>query len=903
MKTFRSKLWPVLGFLVVVSLWVIVSQGRMLFGCETDTAAAATAPTGRSQILHSVGLPDKTCLFTISAFNNYGFVKSFLSRVEALHPDITCLIWVVADNRQVWGAQADKSLPSKILDDLPKRWHSVMVEELQPHMNFSFLELAFRYDLQCFNTAIKPAAFKFIFDRYKPSKILYFDNDIWIMQPLTAIMDALEEYSLVITPHATQPFPIDGKQQDERQIILAGQFNFGFVGLAATATTFQWLDFWGERLRYYGFAIPSEGMHFDQNWGDTILSYFPQEKYFILRDPRYNIAYWNLQYRGKHLHMVKDKVMYGSEPVVFMHFSGMSNLLNYNIETISQHQTRYKMSNFPKLRPIFEKYLAMLKAEDAMRWRHVPYGFGCFTDGTMIPDAVRTYYARMLDPGSSRRDDAVAFREFVAYHDPFKVDVGSKVSVLSWMLQGAHHLIVEPRGSDWVPEVAWQIYMSRPDVQSAFSDPFGKHREDLHGWFRSDGMRDHGLEPLKAHIIHVEQQQNSVVFQKRLPFGVNVYGWLNGVFGVGEASRLTLEALDEVGTPTAPILLPSNEQHEQRVTFVKPTRLPAYHFNLFVANALNTDEIRQKYPPGEWKRHYNIGYWAWELEVFPTPWLRNMEIFDEIWTVSDFVTNSILSAPGYAGKFSQPVTTMPMGLDMNLSMYRPNRELFDFPEGTMVFLVMFDFLSSFHRKNPLSALAAFKKAFELKPKAKVLLVIKCLLPTGHFAFEQEFWQLKDEVSKVSRVRIMIDVLSREDLRTLMASVDVFVSMHRSEGYGLVLLEMLMLGKPVIATNYSGNMEFMSQLPKEFRFMQVPFTYTWVNVSEPFKGIYKSDQRWADPDVSKAAKAMFLLYEDRTRLEACRSVVGPLFRKKFGAQSIGSRMQLHLKSLFSKPKHR
>eukprot|EP00913_Durusdinium_trenchii_P033800 g31639.t1 len=134
------------------------------------------------------------------------------------------------------------------------------------------------------------------------------------MQPLTAIMDALEKYSLVITPHATQPFPIDGKQQDERQIILAGQFNFGFVGLAATATTFQWLDFWGERLRYYGFAIPSEGMHFDQNWGDTILSYFPQEKYFILRDPRYNIAYWNLHYRGKHLHMVKDKVMYGSEP-------------------------------------------------------------------------------------------------------------------------------------------------------------------------------------------------------------------------------------------------------------------------------------------------------------------------------------------------------------------------------------------------------------------------------------------------------------------------------------------------------------------------------------------------------------------------------------------------------------
>ena len=89
-------------------------------------------------------------------------------------------------------------------------------------------------------------------------------------------------------------------------------------------------------------------------------------------------------------------------------------------------------------------------------------------------------------------------------------------------------------------------------------------------------------------------------------------------------------------------------------------------------------------------------------------------------------------------------------------------------------------------------------------------VIKCLLPrNGAFSFEQEFAQLEDGVSKAkSNVRIMTDVLSKEDLRTLMASVDVFVSLHRSEGYGLVLLEMLMLGKPVIATGYSGNMQLL-----------------------------------------------------------------------------------------------
>ena len=115
--------------------------------------------------------------FTISAFNNYGFVKSFLGRAETVHPEINCFVWVVADNRHVWAHDADKSLPAKILDDMPKRWHSVLAEELQPYMNFSFMELAFRYDLQCFNTAIKPAAFKFIFDRFRASKVLYFDND------------------------------------------------------------------------------------------------------------------------------------------------------------------------------------------------------------------------------------------------------------------------------------------------------------------------------------------------------------------------------------------------------------------------------------------------------------------------------------------------------------------------------------------------------------------------------------------------------------------------------------------------------------------------------------------------------------------------------------------------------
>ena len=146
------------------------------------------------------------------------------------------------------------------------------------------------------------------------------------------------------------------------------------------------------------------------------------------------------------------------------------------------------------------------------------------------------------------------------------------------------------------------------------------------------------------------------------------------------------------------------------------------------------------------------------------------------------------------------------------------------------------------------------------------------------------------VSKARNVRIMTEVLSKEDLNTLMASVDVLVSLHRSEGYGLVLLEMLMLGKPVIATGYSGNMQFMSKLPIEFQFLQIPYAYIPVNVSEHFQKVYTSDQRWADPDVEAAAKAMYKLYSDPALLQRCRTVLGPLFREQFGPARIGEQMR-------------
>ena len=274
-------------------------------------------------------------MITISSFNNYGFVRVLLKQAEALHPEMV-FIWVVADDTLVRAKDADKELPMQILRQVPNRWHAVTADRLQPYMSFSYMELAFRYNMQCFNTAIKPAAFKYAFDKHNCRKVLYFDNDIWILQPLTTIIEALDQYRLVVTPHVTQEVPLDGLHQDERTLMLAGQFNFGFIAASKSELTLEFLDWWLNRLRYYGYAEPRKGMHFDQNWGQLMVSYLPQTEYLVLRDPRYNVAYWNLHYRGIHLHMENGVVLYDSEPVVFMHFSGMSDLHKYNLDTRMQ---------------------------------------------------------------------------------------------------------------------------------------------------------------------------------------------------------------------------------------------------------------------------------------------------------------------------------------------------------------------------------------------------------------------------------------------------------------------------------------------------------------------------------------------------------------------------------------
>src|SRR6476469_7508588 len=132
------------------------------------------------------------------------------------------------------------------------------------------------------------------------------------------------------------------------------------------------------------------------------------------------------------------------------------------------------------------------------------------------------------------------------------------------------------------------------------------------------------------------------------------------------------------------------------------------------------------------------------------------------------------------------------------------RASLNIPEDHVIFLFMFDLHSQIHRKNPLGVFRAFQKAFREDDKAT--LVIKA---SGGDIHAADFAELAETV-RAKNVILLDELMSRARAYGLIAMSDCFVSLHRSEGFGLGLAEAMLMAKPAIATGYSGNLDFMNR---------------------------------------------------------------------------------------------
>ncbi|AXH57824.1 glycosyl transferase family 1 [Pseudomonas amygdali pv. tabaci str. ATCC 11528] len=286
--------------------------------------------------------------------------------------------------------------------------------------------------------------------------------------------------------------------------------------------------------------------------------------------------------------------------------------------------------------------------------------------------------------------------------------------------------------------------------------------------------------------------------------------------------------------------------------------------NIFHINGNEVDQVWKHMNYNRPWTGYNVIYPLWELPRYPKEWAAELDRFDEVWAPSKFIMEGLQEV------CKKPVIHMPLATEIKLDSLL-SRRFFGLPEADYVFLFFYDLRSYATRKNPEGVLNAFNKFLAKRPYAKAHLVIKV---NGVETNPKEFDALRERVQELQgRVTLIHQSMSSNDVKNLLRCSDCFISLHRSEGYGFGVAEAMALGKPAIATAYSGNMDFMTEDTS------LAVNYHLVPVLE---GEYPhhENQRWAEPDYEQAAKYMIDLVDDPAM-----------------GRTIGNRARLHMQGYF------
>lgn len=389
------------------------------------------------------------------------------------------------------------------------------------------------------------------------------------------------------------------------------------------------------------------------------------------------------------------------------------------------------------------------------------------------------------------------------------------------------------------------LWHARPDLRKAF--PLPAQAPGLTAWLQAHGLAELGLQQVSGDAL---QRPASPRAWRERPFGVNLFGHVFSQFGVGEDVRMAAQALEAAGVPFALIDVPPGPgiaQGDRSLEHRVGTQAP-YAFNLFCMAAPEHARYRAMQGTTLTEGRYNIGYWPWELALWPAPWQPLFGLVDEVWASS----RHTLAAVQAAAPSHLPCRLMPMAVavgdvaDHGAGRAGARRH-FGLPPSAYLFCFAFDLNSSIHRKNPQACVDAFLAAFPAAScgQAQVGLVIKVQPPSRPHAA----WQgLKALAEKDDRLHIIEATLPRPELMALYACCDCFVSLHRAEGFGRGMAEALLLGLQVVATGYSGNIDFCHGPQASL----VPFDlHEIANGQYPFG----DGQVWADVSPQGAAESL------------------------------------------------
>lgn len=351
-------------------------------------------------------------------------------------------------------------------------------------------------------------------------------------------------------------------------------------------------------------------------------------------------------------------------------------------------------------------------------------------------------------------------------------------------------------------------------------------------------------------------------FRETKPGPVTILGFLRSTLGLGQGARSFSVALRALGLEVRAADLgakfrrsdlveasfgepPQSDEGGVLIVHLNPPELPMGLFHL------GRKQLKHK---------SIVGYWTWELPTMPGSWRHGFDFVDEVWVPTTFVADAIRPHT------QLPVRVVPYPVKSE-SASAFNRAAFNIPEDAFVCLTLCDVRSSAARKNPIGAIRTFRRA--LGDSERAVLLVKISNSNDAPAVMAE---IDREIGSATNIRLILSTLSVADQAALIQCSDVIVSLHRAEGFGLVLAEAMVRGKVALATGWSGNMDFMNATNS------VPIGYQLVPITDP-QGIYDRELGpWAEPNLDEAARKLRELADDEE------------LRRKLGAEAIRTMLE-------------
>ncbi len=709
----------------------------------------------------------------------------------------------------------------------------------------SFAVLAARLTLAELREAVKPLLVRGLLERDPGEALLYLDPDSYACASIAELAPLADEHGLLLWPRTTTPPPADGRRPNDADLRGWGLFDPGVLAFGAGHEHDRLLSSW-ERHAPGGEEPDARVI---DRFATIVASHYE------VRDVALGASFWNLD---RHTFEEEgDGLLIDGSPLRLL------RLIDFDPARpgeLSDKQDRIRIADHPALAALLRRYGEELKANGEAAAAELSYAWNVLPDGTRLDQRLRDIYAlAVAETGlHSSIFTAEGMQEFYAWlAEPAREGAQFSINKLCWLVREA-----QPQLREGYPD------LDDPDQARGYI-----------GWLHAFGIEPGTLPRELVPPLSDRQRIEQRARELKRPWGVNVAGYFRSELGVGQAARLAVAALDAVEAPLLPVHgkgVPSSRQEHDFTSL--PADAARFPVNLVCVNADGLRDFREEVGERFFDGRYTIGMWWWEVSRFPASMHRSFALVDEVWVGSEHVAGALsVASPVPVYRVTLPV--------IRPRVEQLRRERLGLPDGPL-FLFMFDYHSVFERKNPLAVIDAFKRAFA--PRSGASLAIKC---TNSADDPSNHARLLAAAAEHPDVHLLDGYLSPAENDAMIAACDCYVSLHRSEGFGLTPAEAMALGKPVIATGYSGNLDYMT--PRNARLVD----YELVPIG-PGNAPYPADGEWASPSVEHAAHLMREVFDDPSAARALGARASSDLARTHSLEVAGRSMAIRLQAISS-----